>query len=862
MDQDRFDPEVVATVWMGWPHRLWTWRELGLKLRRYAPGSSIRQPGADPLAFLARGGEMGAIMRNHDWTGLSLGAPETWPQPLRTAVRFMLNTGHPMYIWWGAEGACLYNDAYRASIGPERHPSSLGRPVREVWAEIWDIIGPQIEQVMAGGPATWHENQLVPITRHGKREDVYWTYSYGPIDDPDAANGIGGVLVVCTETTATVLAERERAAQADRQRHLFEQAPSFMAILEGPEHRITFANAAYMRLVGDREVIGRRVSDALPEAAAQGYLELLDRVFQSGVAYSATSAKFIVEAAFGEAANERYLDFVYQPITDAEGHVTGVFVEGHDVTERTLTESALRASEARLHELNANLEWHVAKRAADLQASEARLRNIFETSYQLQGLIDLEGTLLDANATSLAVIGRPLKDVVGKKFWDTPWFTATSGMPEMVRAAVTAAGKGETVRVEISVQLPSGLRSFDFSIRPIWGADGEVVAIVTEAVDITERRLAEEHLRQSQKLEAMGQLTGGVAHDFNNLLTPIIGSLDMLLRSGVGSERERRLMNGGMKSAERARTLVQRLLAFSRRQPLQVESVDVVSLIAGMAELLASTLGPRINMVVESAMDLPSAKADPNQLEMAILNLSVNARDAMPDGGSLRIAAATEVVGVGHRSGLPPETYICVSVTDTGVGMDKATARRAIEPFFSTKGIGQGTGLGLSMVHGLAAQLGGALTIHSIPGQGTTIELWLRVGGRIPPIARKVVEIEQPIRRLGTVLLVDDEELVRMSTGHMLTELGFVVSEASSAEEALRIVDSNAMIDVLITDHLMPGMTGVDLAYATRKRRPAVAVLVISGFAEMEGIAPDLPRLTKPFRQADLAAALADLRAE
>jgi CheY-like chemotaxis protein len=199
---------------------------------------------------------------------------------------------------------------------------------------------------------------------------------------------------------------------------------------------------------------------------------------------------------------------------------------------------------------------------------------------------------------------------------------------------------------------------------------------------------------------------------------------------------------------------------------------------------------------------------------------------------------------------------------NTGVGMDSATVRRATEPFFSTKGIGQGTGLGLSMVHGLAAQLGGALTIRSMLGQGTTIELWLRVGGRTSPIARKVVEIEQPIRRLGTVLLVDDEELVRMSTGHMLTELGFVVSEASSAEEALRIVDSNAMIDVLITDHLMPGMTGVDLAYATRKRRPAVAVLVISGFAEMEGIAPDLPRLTKPFRQADLAAVLADLRAE
>jgi signal transduction histidine kinase len=253
----------------------------------------------------------------------------------------MLTTGHPMYIWWGQDGACLYNDAYRSSIGPERHPSSLGRPAREVWDEIWDIIGPQIEQVMAGGPATWHENQLVPITRNGKREDVYWTYSYGPIDDPASPHGIGGVLVICTETTATVLSERRLAEQINRQQRLFQQAPSFIAMLEGPEHRISFANAAYMRLVGNRPVLGRTVAEALPEAAAQGYVNLLDSVFRSGTATTSFGAKYVMEDGAGGVVRERYVDFVYQPIEDENGRVTGVFVDGHDVTAQKEAEIAL-----------------------------------------------------------------------------------------------------------------------------------------------------------------------------------------------------------------------------------------------------------------------------------------------------------------------------------------------------------------------------------------------------------------------------------------------------------------------------------------------------------------------------------------
>jgi signal transduction histidine kinase len=301
---------------------------------------------ANSVEFLSGDSEMAGLMRGHDWSQSSLGSPENWPQPLRTAVRLMLTTGHPMYIWWGRDGACLYNDAYRASIGPERHPCSLGQPAREVWDEIWDIIGPQIEQVMTGGPATWHENQLIPITRNGRREDVYWTYSYGPIDDPASPNGIGGVLVLCTETTSTIMAERRLAEQINRQHRLFQQAPSFIAILEGPEHRIGFANAAYMRFVGDRPVIGRTVAEALPEAAAQGYISLLDSVFRSGTASTSFGAKFVMETEPGGALRERYVDFVYQPIEDENGRVTGIFVDGHDVTAQKEAEIALSSNAA------------------------------------------------------------------------------------------------------------------------------------------------------------------------------------------------------------------------------------------------------------------------------------------------------------------------------------------------------------------------------------------------------------------------------------------------------------------------------------------------------------------------------------
>ena len=278
------------------------------------PTNEGRKASKDRVAldFMARGGEMGARMRAYDWSSHPLGPPASWPQPLRTAIRLILNTGHPMYLWWGRDLFCFYNDAYRQSIGPERHPGSLGRSGREVWDEIWPIIGPQIEQVMSGGGATWRENHLVPITRNGKLEDVYWTYSYGPIDDSAAPNGVGGVLVVCTETTEQVMARRQLAAERERQHLMLQQMPGFAALLTGPEHRYEYINDAYRDIAGDRDFVGRTVREVFPELAGQGFYELLDQVYATGEPFAARAMPISLDRPDGK----RFIDFLYQPVRD------------------------------------------------------------------------------------------------------------------------------------------------------------------------------------------------------------------------------------------------------------------------------------------------------------------------------------------------------------------------------------------------------------------------------------------------------------------------------------------------------------------------------------------------------------------
>ena len=388
-------------------------------------------------------------------------------------------------------------------------------------------------------------------------------------------------------------------------------------------------------------------------------------------------------------------------------------------------------------------------------------------------------------------------------------------------------------------------------------ANAELEQRVEERTREREAALAQVH--EMQKLESLGQLTGGLAHDFNNLLMAILGNLDLLTQKLPSDSAVKRLVDGAIRSAERGAALTKRLLAFARRQELRPEAVDAPRLIKGMAEMLQRSLGPAIEINMEFAPGLVMLRVDPNQLELALLNLALNGRDAMPQGGRLTIAARRETIEMG-RQDLRPGDYVCIAVTDTGTGMDEATLKRAAEPFFTTKGVGKGTGLGLSMVHGLAAQSEGAARITSRVGIGTTVELWLPVADDDESARRQAAASAIGPTRPCSILVVDDDPMVAATTAAMLEDLGHSVLVVSSGPLALNVVRSDAHIDLIVTDYAMPGMTGAELAKDIRQARPDLPIILATGYADLPNADdPGLPRLAKPYRREEMARLLATL---
>jgi len=378
--------------------------------------------------------------------------------------------------------------------------------------------------------------------------------------------------------------------------------------------------------------------------------------------------------------------------------------------------------------------------------------------------------------------------------------------------------------------------------------------------EIVGRERAQAALLQAQKIEALGQLVGGVAHDFNNLLMAVIGNLDLLAKKLGEDARLHRLLDGAMEGARRGATLTQRLLAFARKQELKAQATDVRSLVEDMIGLIDRSVGPMVRIELHAEDKMPVVDVDPNQLEMALLNLAVNARDAMITGGVLTIGLSEQIVDVNDQLGVRPGRYVVLSVRDTGEGMDAETLARAVEPFFSTKGVGKGTGLGLSMVFGLAQQSGGALRLESVPSSGTTARLWLPVASETTLSSGRTSNIVTRASGPAKILFVDDDLLIAGSTVGLLEDLGHQVIEAHSAIEALRLLEGGLAADLLITDHAMPGMTGIELVREVRRQYPHLPILLATGFAELEGgEVVDVARLAKPYTQAQLATEIAHL---
>jgi PAS domain S-box-containing protein len=645
------------------------------------------------------------------------------------------------------------------------------------------------------------------------------------------------------------------AEELSRLREMFDQSPSFLALLRGREHRFALTNAACQQLIGHRQVLGLSVRDALPEVENQGFLELLDTVFITGKPFIGKNMKLVLQRSPGEIPETRFMDFVYQPIRDGSGTVTSIFAEGSDVSERYATEEALRASETRLRELNADLERRVIERA------QARGLT-WQLSPDLLGALNSKGYFETSNPAWQRVLGWSEAEVASMSIFELLH-------PDDVEH--TRAGFELTQVGEPAIGFANRYRCKDGSYRWIsWVGILEDDFVYCTGRDITAERAAEaelstaqEALRQSQKMEAIGQLTGGIAHDFNNLLTGILGSLDLVRRRLAANKPEDipKFMDAASASAQRAAALTHRLLAFARRQSLNSRPNDINRLVASMGELLTRTLGERIELNCVLSENLWTAFTDANQLESALLNLAINARDAMPQGGRLTIETTNVQLDQAYTSvyeDLEPGDYIAISVSDTGIGMTPEVLAKAIDPFFTTKAVGEGTGLGLSVIYGFAKQSRGHLRLYSEMDSGTTVKLFLPRALQ-NAVATEASIVEVPRGKGEAILIVEDDATVRQIISDALQDLGYHIMGAPDARLAIPLLQSDQRIDLLISDVVLPHVNGRKLAELARNLRPELKVLFVSGYAENaivrgEFLDPGMDMLTKPFALDALAA--------
>jgi PAS domain S-box-containing protein len=619
----------------------------------------------------------------------------------------------------------------------------------------------------------------------------------------------------------------------------------------------SFANRAYLDFLG--LPFERAIVFDWRNALHPGDLE---RVLKEQLAGEDSLQPFVLEARYRRADGEwRWLRSESQPRLDATGRHVGFIGVAHDIT-------AAKQAEIELRRVNETLEQRIRERTAQLEANEARMRAIFETSNQYQCILDIDGRVLHVNKIALAGMRSSAPEVIGRPFWDTALFAGTAGMSEQIHDAFASVLLGATFRAEIRLDLPIGERHFEFAMRPLYDQHGRITGAIPEGVDITERVQGEEVLRQAQKMEAVGQLTGGVAHDFNNLLTIIRSATDFLRRRDLPEERRRRYVDAISETVERASKLTAQLLAFARRQPLTPQVFDIGEQVENVAQLIRPLVGGRIQ--IDVAVDSPGVYtlADIAQFQTAVINLAVNARDAMDGEGHLTISV-TKVDSIPALRGQLARrgAFIAIAVTDTGTGIAPEHLTAIFEPFFTTKEVGKGTGLGLSQAFGFAKQSEGDIVVTSRLGRGATFTIYLPQAASPAPETEAIAVRNEPatIGRGYRVLVVEDNDEVGRFSTELLEDLGYVVRRVANATDALAILAKNEFaVDLVFSDVIMPGINGLELAGIIRERYPGLPVVLTSGYSHVlaENAHHGFELIKKPYSVESLSRILRKAMAE
>ncbi|MBE2992570.1 PAS domain S-box protein [Sphingomonas sp. CFBP 13603] len=812
----------------------------------------FRTPASLPagLQFLAGGGEASRLIVDRDWSNHPLGPPEGWPDILKSTLSTVLNSPESMILAWGREELTFFfNETYFPLLGP-RLPWSMGAPFRDVWADAWTQAKPIIDDAFEGKSQRFTDLPWKLATDRGPA-DTWFTFSYSRI--LDAEGEVAGLFILTNETTDRVLGDAALRQSEERLRLVIEGAKDHVIVTVDTGGIITSWSAGATAVLGwsGDEAVGQSISMIFTDE---------DRASGADVRELAGAARD------GSATDERwhikknghpvFLSGSMHPlIADVQGHDQGFIKIARDETER-------QKARQDLERWNATLEQQVAERTAD--------RNrLWQLSSDLMLVASFDGDIEAVNPAWTRILGWSEAELIGVSLFSLIH-------PEDLDHTITGASgiaSGQTY-----ARFENRYRHKNGSYRDIvWAAGPGDEKIIAVGRDSTEERaaakaltVAEDQLRQAQKMEAVGQLTGGLAHDFNNLLTGMMGNLELLqlrLARGRLDDAERFIL-AAQGAGRRAASLTQRLLAFSRRQTLDPKATDVNRLIVGMEDLLRRTVGPTNNIEVIGAAGLWTAMIDATQLESAILNLCINARDAMPDGGRLTIETGNKWLDdhAARERDLPAGQYLSICVTDTGTGMTPETIERAFEPFYTTKPIGQGTGLGLSMIYGFARQSNGQVRIYSEVGEGTTICVYLPryMGEALLPEEEEALAAAASASG-ETILVVDDEASIRHLIDEVLDEIGYTVIGAADGASGIKVLQSGAKIELLITDVGLPnGMNGRQVADAARTLRPGLKVLFITGYAEKAAVGnghlePGMELLTKPFTMQALALKVADM---